>query len=174
MRLITARRIELDYLPRRASLTTSGLLLLALGIAVAFAVSYSFDRIVAQRDHLQERVDAASKVQAKTKANLPTAADDASKIEWELAVPWSELLSELEDAGHDSNGTVALLSIEPDPGKRTVHIGAEVRSLRKALEFVERLQSSPLLRNPMLESHDLNKTDPEHPYRIKIIAEWRT
>lgn len=174
MPLITAKRIRLDFIPQRVRLTGSGAVLLLVGAVAATAMAYAFDNLVAKRDQLQDRVDAIARTQAMNKPTLPAAGEEGVKIQWELSVPWSELMSQLEEAAHDQDDSVSLLSIEPDPSKRTVHIGAEVRSLRNALDFVERLQASPLLHNPMLESHDLNKTDPEHPYRIKVVAEWRT
>jgi hypothetical protein len=147
---------------------------MAVGIAGAAIVAISYDRLANQRDHLQDVVERASKTKAKNSSVLPTATEEAVRIEWELTVPWSELLSQLEAAGHDAEGSIALLSVEPDPSKKVVHIGAEARDLQKALEFVDRLRAAPILKNPMLESHDLNKSDPELPYRVKIIAEWRT
>jgi hypothetical protein len=49
-----------------------------------------------------------------------------------------------------------------------------VRALPDALEYLERLQRSAVLRHPMLESHERRKDDPQHPLRINLSAEWRT
>jgi hypothetical protein len=92
----------------------------------------------------------------------------------ELAIPWTKLLTELEAASNDMASQVSLLHVEPDADKHVVRITAEVRSLPDALAYLERLQRSPVLRYPMLESHERRKDDPEHAVRIKIAAEWRS
>jgi hypothetical protein len=99
---------------------------------------------------------------------------EGAAVEQELGVPWTRLLAELEAASRDVGGTVALLDVEPDPGKRLVRITAEVRSLDDALDYLERLQESSVLRYPMLESHEVRKGDLDRALRIRVSAEWRT
>jgi len=89
-------------------------------------------------------------------------------------VPGTPLLNELEAANHDMADKVSILSVAPDPSKHAVRIVAEVRTLADALQLLERLQQSSVLKYPMLESHERRKDDPEHPIRIKLSAEWRT
>ena len=74
----------------------------------------------------------------------------------------------------DSASTVSLLQVEPDAAKKLVRITAEVRALPDGLAYLKRLQKSPVLRHPMLESHERRKDDPEHPLRIRLSAEWNT
>jgi hypothetical protein len=102
------------------------------------------------------------------------AAEEAGDAVAELATPWSILLKELERAGEDSNGSVAILAVEPDREKRQVRVVAEARTLPIALAYVERLQKSTALRYPMLESHEVQAKDPERPVRFQIKADWST
>ncbi|HEX8783204.1 MAG TPA: PilN domain-containing protein, partial [Steroidobacteraceae bacterium] len=81
------------------------------------------------------------------------------------------LLAELETASRDS-AEIALLSVEPDHAKHYLRITGESRDLPRILAYVQRLQTSSLLRYPMLESHDLKTDDPQHPVRFAMTAEW--
>ena len=91
----------------------------------------------------------------------------------ELGTQWTSLLTELEAASRDSADQVALLSVEPDHTKRYVRITGESRDLPRVLAYVQRLQTSALLRYPMLESHDVKTDDPQRPVRFAMTAEWK-
>ncbi len=54
-----------------------------------------------------------------------------------------------------------------------MHITGEAKDLPLALAYVQRLQSSSLLRYPMLDSHELKADDPQRPVRFAMTAEWR-
>jgi hypothetical protein len=168
--------VLLDFVapPRRAPL--AGLALCLAGVTAAGGLGLAFERTLAERARLEAAVGA---IAPPRRAAPPTAealrrAADAAAVERELAIPWTQLLAELEAASHDTASTVSLLAIQPDPGKQVVRITAEVRSVNDALSYLRRLQRSAVLRNPMLESHERRKDDPEHPLRIRLSAEWRT
>jgi hypothetical protein len=167
--------VRLDFVAPVHEVRLAGAALLVIGVAAAIALGVAFNRKLAERG----RLDAALAAMAPPRHSAPTpeslkGASEAATIERELGIPWTRLLAELEAASHDSTGSVSLLLIEPDPAKQIVRITAEVRSLPQALEYLERLQQSAVLRNPMLESHERRKDDPMHPLRIKLSAEWRT
>jgi hypothetical protein len=167
------RRIRLDFVAPVHEARGQGVTLCALGVAAALVVGVGFEMKFNERNRLDAEIGA---IAAPAKAQGPAAlrsAEDAASIERELSIPWSQLLAELESASHDSASTIALLQVEPDPTKRIVKITAEARTLPAALEYLQRLQKSPLLRYPMLESHERKKDDPEHPIRVKLAAEWR-
>jgi hypothetical protein len=166
--------VRLDFVaaPRQAPL--AGALLLALGLGAAITVGVLFDGQVTERNRLDAELNAATSHRGPKTGSSVKSAEEAAKIEAELSIPWSQLLSELESAGHDSGSTVSLLQVEPDPGKHIVRITAEAKSLPAALAYLQRLQQSKVLRYPMLESHEFKKDDPEHPVRVKLAAEWRT
>ncbi len=169
------RPVRLDFVARVHEAPLAGAALCTLGLAAALAVGLAFHRELAERDRLDAALGAAPRPRhvAPPPESLRIAAE-AAAVERELAVPWTRLLAELEAASHDLPGSVSLLEVEPDPRKQVVRITAEVRSLSDALAYLRRLQKSPVLRHPMLESHERRKDDPEHPLRIQLSAEWRT
>jgi hypothetical protein len=96
----------------------------------------------------------------------------AEKTVRELGTPWSQLLWELEKASGDNAGNIALLSVAPDYAKHRVRVIAEARTLELALAYVQRLHNAPVLRFPMLESHELRTDDKDHPVRFQVSADW--
>ena len=166
--------VDLDFVaaPRQAPL--AGGLLLALGLGAAIAVGVLFDGQITERNRMDAELNAATSNRGQRLSSSTAASGESAKVEAELSIPWSLLLSELESAGKDSAATVSLLQVEPDPGKHIVRITAEAKSLPAALAYLQRLQQSKVLRYPMLESHEFKKDDPEHPVRVKLAAEWRT
>jgi hypothetical protein len=170
----TPRRIRLDFVAPVHRAPRVGAALCVAGLAAAIGVGLAFDARLTERSRLDAELGALSQPRRIVSPAAAKAAEEAATIERELAVPWSQLLAELEAASHDVSAKVSLLQVEPDPSKRTVEITAEVRSLPDALVYLERLQQSKVLRYPMLESHERRKDDPEHPLRVKLAAEWRT
>jgi len=172
---MSAPRLELDFAGRRlrggmAGLAAAlvGVVLLALAIAQHLSLGERLAGLELRRTALER---AGAHVQAPvTIAGLD--AQHADKTVTVLAAPWSQLLAELESAGTDSSGNVALLSVEPDHVKHRVKVTAEARTLQLALAYVERLHKAGSLRYPMLESHETRKDDPQHPVRFQLSAEW--
>lgn len=91
----------------------------------------------------------------------------------DLSTPWTSLLAELERASADTQGKVSLLAVEPDESKRVVHIEGEAKNLALAIAYVERLQKSRSLRDPMLDRHEVRVDDAEHPVRFELTGDWR-
>jgi hypothetical protein len=170
-----SRVVRLDFVAPVHAAPLAGAALCAVGLAVALALGLAFERQVAER----RRLEAELASMAPPRRSPPTpeslrSAREAAAVGRDLDVPWSRLLADLEDATQDSQASVSLLRVEPDPAKQLVRITAEVRTLGDALTYLERLQKCPTLRHPMLESHERRKDDPDHPLRIKVSAEWRT
>jgi hypothetical protein len=168
--------VRLDFVAPVHRAPLAGAALCVVGLAAALAVGLAFDRKLAERSRLDAALGATPPPQrhrAPTTEALKSAAD-AAAVERELGIPWTRLLAELEAASQDSAKSVSLLQVEPDPAKQLIRITAEVRALPDALAYLKRLQKVPVLRHPMLESHERRKDDPQHPLRIKLSAEWRT
>lgn len=168
--------IRLDFAAPVHRTPRAGAALCAAGLLAALAVGWAFERELAERSRLELALGATPRAR---RAAPPTAADrtaaaDAARVERELALPWTRLLADLEAASHDTATRVSLLAVEPDASRRRVRITAEVRGLDDALAYLRRLQRSAALRNPMLESHERRRDDPQHPLRITLSAEWRT
>ena len=171
----TRPRIELDFARTKPRVRKLGLALLGIGIVGASLALLDYRRVATQIEGLQLRIAAVAPGHRAVAHDqgAARAADDARDAVTELSTPWSLLLRELELASQDSKGTVAVLGVEPDREKRQVHVVAEARTLPVALSYVERLQQSEALRYPMLESHEVQSKDPEHPVRFQIRADWR-
>ena len=168
------RPVRLDFVAPVHEAPLAGAALCMAGLAAVLALGLAFDRKLGERN----RLDAALGATAQPRRSAPTpeslkSAAEAAAIDRELSIRWTRLLAELEAASHDSSA-VSLLHVEPDSGKQLVRITAEVRTLPDAIAYLRRLQKSPVLRYPMLESHERRKDDPEHPLRITLSAEWRT
>jgi len=167
-------RVLLDFAGPRRPVRASGALLCVAGALACAAVGMSFRAGLVERDALQTHLGATGRPHRTVNPDAARNAVAAAAIEKQLSVPWSRLLAELEGASEDVASTVSLLEVEPDATKHLVRITAEARTLPDALAYLERLQKSPVLRYPMLESHELRKDDPQHPIRVKLSAEWRT
>jgi hypothetical protein len=169
--------VQLDFVAPVHRAPLAGAALCAAGLAAVLALGVAFQRQLAERSRLDAALGATAQPQLRQRAPTPEAlrsAAEAATVERELDIPWTRLLAALEAAAHDSASTVSVLIVEPDPAKQLVRITAEVRNLPDALAFLKVLQKSPVLRHPMLESHERRKEDPQHPLRIKLSAEWRT
>jgi hypothetical protein len=153
-----------------------------LGIAIAFVGALCVIGVLAQqhalgnqRAGLELRRAALLNVRHRgqsTDSIAGLSSQDAAKTVRALAAPWSQLLVELENASGDTTGNVAVLAIEPDQAKHRVRVTAEARTLELALGYVQRLRKTPVLRYPMLDSHELRSDDKDHPVRFQISADW--
>jgi hypothetical protein len=173
---MNAPPVNLDFVKRRVPLTLASGVLLILGLTAAAASWLEYRQLESRRAGLELKLDAALRHAHRDPGLELRAAGvnvEASRIADELGTPWTKLLAELETASRDSEGQISVLSIEPDHAKHNVHITGESRDLPVALAYVQRLQSSTLLRYPMLDSHDVKTDDPQRPVRFAMTAEWR-
>ena len=173
---MSAPIVNLDFVGRRAPLTLLSGVLLLLGVGAAAGTWLEYRHLESRRAGLELKLDAAQRrLHRDPAADLRTAglSAEAGRIAQELGTPWTKLLAELEAASRESTGQIAVLSIEPDHEKHNVHITGESRDLPLALAYVQRLQGSPLLRYPMLDSHEVKSDDAQHPVRFAMTAEWR-
>ena len=164
--------VRLDFVaePRQAPL--AGAILLALGLAAAVSVGVMFDGQITERNRLDAELNAATSTRGPRLPLSLHSAEEAAKVEAELSIPWSQLLSELEAAGKDSEATVSLLQVEPDPGKHVVRITAEARSEAAMLEHLSMLQADGRLLDVALVSHQKQLQAPGTPWRYQIQGSW--
>jgi len=169
-----AVQVRLDLVQGQERSPPAGVLLCLAGLIACAIVGHAFNTKLLEKQQMEARLEARTRSHRVLVRVSPENAAAAAAIQRELSVPWSSLLAELESATADLTARVALLQVQPDPGKRIVRITAEARTLPDALAYLERLQKCGALRYPMLESHELRKDDPQHPIRFKIAAQWRT
>jgi len=172
---MSAPRLELDFAGSRARGGVLGVALACAGALALGLVALQLHGLHGQRAGLELRAAALQRAQQHG-ATLDSVAglgrQNAEKTVRELVTPWSELLAELERAGSDTSGDVAVLSIEPDHAKHRVRVTAEARTLVLALSYVQRLHKSQALHYPMLDSHEIKADDKDHPVRFQLSAEW--
>jgi hypothetical protein len=173
----TLPALQIDFLPRRhATLSRSGLLVLAAGAVAAAWTVVDYLGLADRSAALEARLDAATP-HPKRAGRSPTVDDgrgfeEATEAVRQLTLPWSLLLDELEAAG-DTSKDIALLSIEPDHEKRRVRIEAEARTLPAAIAFTQHLQSANALAYPLLDNHKVKSDQSERPVHFEMTAEWR-
>jgi hypothetical protein len=173
---MSAPLVCIDFVGRRPAVTLVGGVLLLAGVGAAIAAGLEYQQLESRRAGLELKLEAVSRHgerRAAQDAESATLNEEAARLAYQLGTPWTKLLAELEAASHDSDGQVALLSVEPDQTKHNVHITGESRDLPVALAYIDRLQSSSLLRYPMLDSHEVRSDDPQRPVRFALTAEWR-
>ena len=168
--------IELDFIRTSRRFSAIGLLALALGIGVATWTVLDYQNLQIESSMLEMQLDAVTP--QRRGASGPTEVDtrgveEAGSAVLELSLPWSRLLDELEAAGTDSRDDVALLSVEPDPERQRVRIGAEARSLPAALLFAQRLQQASTLEFPLLDNHKMRTEQRERPVYFELTADWK-
>jgi len=168
--------IGVDFVQRRSRLMLTGGVLLVLGVAAATAAFLEYRALESRRAVLELKLKDANRNSRRDPAQLARAdslSKEAGSVARELGTPWTKLLAELEAASRDSTEQVALLSVEPDHAKHSVRITGESRDLPMVLAYLDRLQTSALLRYPMLDTHEIKADDPQHPVRFALTAEWR-
>lgn len=168
---MTAPLLRIDFVPASRRGGPAGLALAVAGILGLGAVGWQLHALGSERAGLEwRRYAALTRRGAVTR--VQAGGQDAMRTVTVLVTPWSRLLAELEQAGHDSQDSVALLAIEPDHAKHRIRITAEARSLSAALGYVERLRRTQVLHYPMLDSHELRTEDQQHPVRFEMSADW--
>ena len=168
--------IVLDFARRPRRINRRGALLLAAGLAIGALVLVDYQGSLASHAGLELQLaalDSSGRERRPDKAAERVASEMRAALA-ELKLPWSRLLQELERASAESDGSVAVLGVEPDRDKHQLRVIAEARTLPIALAYVKRLQQSAALRFPMLESHEVQTRDPEKPVRFQIRADWST
>jgi hypothetical protein len=168
--------VTLDFAAPRLRMPLAGLVLLLLGASCLGVAAVAYRNAAMKRAGLELKL--ASLVKKDNPKPLKAAdaalADaQAARITRELAAPWTAMLADLESASQDTQGQVAVLSVEPDHQKHRIRISGESKDLTLALAYLERLKKSNSLRYPMLDSHEIVADDAEHPVRFAMTADWQ-
>lgn len=171
--------LTLDFHRKTHNIPWSGLLLLALGLALVAGVGAVYldnsERIAVAEGKIKANDRAARRQQV---VNRGSAGDlqkvameikHANEVIGQLNLPWEELFKAVETGDRKQ---VALLSIEPDPQKRQVKVTAEARNLSAMLNYARSLEQQQLLTDIFLQSHQVQQQDPEKPVRFVFTATW--
>ena len=172
------RALHLDYVSTRATsplaiiFLVAGLALATLALLEYLAVRDELADAEARTQELRKSDKRSAAIASQGPRDLEAAAQEVKLAQaalQRLALRWDALFVALESAR--ANG-VALLAIEPDPGKNVVKLTAEARSAEDMLGYVERLQSAEGLADVTLASHQIKPSDPLQPLRFAVVAAW--
>jgi Tfp pilus assembly protein PilN len=172
--------LQLDFAPasvRRTLHTTalgwwlllaaSFVLCLSAGLAIAKLSHQQQQRQSQQR--LQDEKRAAAPLKAAQAAIAPAQAIAVNGAIMQLNLPWRDLHEAIEQG---TPGTIALLSLDPDPAARTLRIVAEARNSDAMLGYVELLKQQPFFTSAVLVKHEVSEQDPNQPLRFQIDVQW--
>jgi hypothetical protein len=171
------RSLRLDYCARPRPSTLGTVLLLA-GLTFAALALLDYHQVQEELALQQARTAEARHAGKRAPARAPSPASvEASAQEFRaaqlalrrLSLRWDELFVALEST---RTAGVALLAIEPDPGKGLLKVTAEARTPQAMLDYVEQLQNVGGLADVVLTSHQVRAGDPQKPTRFILLASW--
>ena len=173
------RALNLDFRRGIHSPGWVGIALLIAALAGALASGGHYlqlaDRIAVADASIRDAAATTRKAARSASANvdpqtLASELQRAREILLALTLPWGDLFASAESSGTPD---VALLSIESDTDKRRVRISGEAKNFEAMLGYLRYLEARPTLVDVYLQSHELQKQDPQQPMRFVLNAEWR-
>lgn len=172
------RALRLDYCvsPEKSR---AGAVVLVVGVLLATAAFLEYRALREELPAWESKVAEIRKSGQRSASGAPRDSRELETVAREvkaahaaiqrLSLPWDKLFGALESA---RTSGVALLVIEPDPGKGTVKLTAEARSDTDMLDYVERLQAADTLADVSLAGHQTKPGDPLKALRFVVIAAW--
>lgn len=171
-------RLNLEFVPRRASAVSIASLLAATALALALgAWHYSMAGEIAAhalRKASLERtaIRTSPAPDARTKdGDIEQEVRAARRVIGQMTVPWDVLFRQIEIATDES---VALLGVQPDPAAGRVTISGEAKNLNAVLEYTRRLEKSGVLRGVVVLGHSMKDDAPAGIVAFSLSAAWQT
>jgi hypothetical protein len=172
------RDLALDFQPRRPGLLT---VVLVLAGVLLCADAWLEDRALrSQQDEADarlalakrraDRVDASRRDSQPENVFSPEESKALRQAIGLIRIDWEKLYSSIDEATSED---VSLVAIRPNAAGKLVQISGEARNMAAALAFVEALRHEPLDK-PVLLSHQIKQSDPQHPIIFEISATWLT
>jgi hypothetical protein len=87
----------------------------------------------------------------------------------QLNLPWRALYDAI---GAATPKTIALLSLEPDPRRRSMKITAEAKNSDDMIAYIEQLKQQEMFSAVALLRHEISEVDPNRPLRFQLDAQW--
>ena len=169
--------LDLDYAREPRSGGWIGWLVLIAGLAAVATCSYALVDLTHRATELETRLamahrKPASVLQAAQREAQGSRTDEtlkyADRVAGQLTLPWEALFRAVEHAGSPA---VALLSLEPDAGRRSLRITAEAKDKGAMLGYLERLGADRTLLEVHLQEHEV-QSDASRPVRFTVLASW--
>lgn len=169
------RRIDLDY--QRRPTNRLGWALLFIGALAAAGASLASWQQGQSLGALQEQLTRLERERLAARSSASREADplihrelpETKEVEGLLNRRWSQLFDAMEGA---RSADIALLSLEPEADRGTLRLTAEARSKETMLAYLAQLEQTPVLHNPVLVEHRIQRQDPQRPIRFALQASW--
>lgn len=172
---MSMRALTLDFVHTSRRTPWIGVVVLLLGALAVGAAANQERALSGQIELASARLAAISKGgQAKPVQPVDAQAQqieirNANEILQQLALPWSDLFKVVETANEKE---IALLSIQPDAGKRVLRLSGEAKNFEALLAYIARLEQTPMLSQVYLSNHEVRLQDPQKPVRFALVASW--
>lgn len=167
------------YRHGRAGETFAFAYLLAVGgVACALALATAIYVQIQERSNLTQLADSLSqRLVAKRPGpakqipeRSPAKIDALNSAINRLNIPWRDLFDSIEQA---TPKDIALISLEPDGAKRTLVLIGEASNPKSMLDYLGKLEAQALFSSVLMVKHEINKQDPNSPYRFQFEARWK-
>ena len=168
---MSPRRLELDYVAPTRRPRALGLLVLAIGLAVAGTLveRYREVRIALQGFETGGALPGAERraLRARSPQTLEAEAKRVDATLRQLALPWGSIIESVESA---NTRDVAILQLQPDAQRGQLRLGAEARTQQAMLDYLQRLAAARGLADVHVVNHQVQVEDPYHPVRFTVQA----
>jgi len=169
--------LELDYQRKPSNITLLGVTVCILAVAVLALMIFQYRQLSEQSQVVETELRKVERkinsrtieVGSKDARTLAREIKEANKVLKMLGLRWDGIFGAVA-AAHQKG--VALLALAPEPDKRIVKISAEAKNFSVMLDYVKRLEEQPALGEVYLQSHNLQKRDPQKPVRFVVMADW--
>jgi len=171
--------VHLDYQRTPGSFPWVGLALLALALALLVWIGSDYLGLTRQAARLEAKAAQIAQTHPRLRKENLTAAEmrdraqevkRANEVLRRLTMPWERLFQAVESS---SGKEVALLTIDPDMEKGVVKISGEAKNLAAALAYIQRLEKQEMFGTVYLQSHQIQRQDPEKPVRFSLLGMLR-
>ena len=179
LRVRPTPRLELDFARAQSQSRGIGLAVITMSMMLLMLLIWQSEQSEARVAALEaELTSLGASRESSSKSDAPTTVNGvdleerivkANRVIRQFSTPWDDVFSGIEKA---SGEHVALLSLESDPANAQVHVGAEARSFKKMLEYLERLRLDGRLSPAVLQTHQVMVDDPNKPIRFTFTASW--
>lgn len=166
--------IHLDFQTHHAPPAPAGWWLLGLALLVAAALAATYlllmvPTLAEDESRLQSVRQTIAGREAPVREAPAAGFDIANNLNGRLLLPWPKLFAALEE---EVDQPVALLTVEIDGEARTLVLTGEARDFDVMTAYYQALQRQPVLRDVVLQTHQVNRQDRDKPLRFRIAGEW--
>ena len=176
-------RLRLKFPDRGQSVPHIDFSILLIGLLVLADVLLQFRQVTEEVNHWTNRVERLEKQQQQKAAprtrSTPRIKEFSQEIRKEITqanaildqinLPWETLFDAIE---HAATEQIALLSLQPNVGNRTLRISGEAKSMAELLDFVEALERDLVFENVHLLNYKIKQDSPHRPIIFLLTAAW--